>query len=309
MKMKKMISLLSVLTMLSTMGMNVSAESITDLSQTSSQDIKAVYQNGTVTAPEVFSVDIEWGSMEFTYDSGNTQSWNVDTLKYDITTGTPSWTCEEDANKVTITNNSNFKIQADLSYSQKNDSNIDGTFDNSSMTLDKYVDESSQISDSATLSLSGDLTDTTANKAIIGEVTATISGVPLYEVSSEENNYQTVQYTSTDGNTYECWVYSSTPKSAVLVSTEFYAYAYRTGVLGYDNQVADLQSRGGRMAKFEELSIITDSGIELTMYMNFNCQEYGVVWFDPGKGQWKYQISDKYDDSFYTAVFDVYSID
>lgn len=308
MKFKKMISLLSVLTMLSTMGMNVSAESITDLNQTSSQYIKAVYQNGTVTAPEVFSVDIEWGSMEFTYDSGNTQSWNVDTLKYDIITGTSSWTCEDGANKVTITNNSNFGIQADLSYSQKNDSNIDGTFDKSSMTLDKYVDENSQISDSATLSLSGDLTDTTANKAIIGEVTATISGVPLYEVSSEENNYQTVQYTSTDGKTYTCWVYSSTPKSAVLVSTEFYAYAYRTGVLGYDNQVADLQSRGGRMAKFEELSIITAAGVTVGQFENFNCQEYEVAWVS--NGQWKYQSgNNKYDDSCYMAVFDVYSID
>ncbi len=132
------------------------------------------------------------------------------------------------------------------------------------------------------------------------------------EVSCAENDYKTIDYTSSDGNTYTCYVYSSTEYSAVLISVIGWAYAYPVegwngryaGVLGYDNQVADLALKGARMPKFAELQILLDAGIDIGQFENFNCQEYEVAYVSGGV--WRGQEGDgKYDDSLYYAAFDL----
>ena len=124
------------------------------------------------------------------------------------------------------------------------------------------------------------------------------------EVSCAENNYKTIDYTSSDENTYTCYVYSSTEYSAVLISVNGWSYNHRNGVLGYDNQVADLASKGARMPKFAELQILLDAGMNLKITDNFNCQEYEVAWVENGK--WRGQKgNNKYADSAYHAVFEI----
>lgn len=123
------------------------------------------------------------------------------------------------------------------------------------------------------------------------------------EVSCAENNYKTIDYTSSDGNTYTCYVYSSTEYSAVLISVRNWGFSDGDGAYGYDNQVADLASKGARMPKFAELKIKTDAGEQYKITKNFSCQEYGVVWFQGG--EWTYQGGEKYDDSYYCAAFDL----
>ena len=124
------------------------------------------------------------------------------------------------------------------------------------------------------------------------------------EVSCAENNYKTIDYTSSDENTYTCYVYSSTEYSAVLISVNGWSHVAHNGVLGYDNQVADLASKGARMPKFAELQILLDAGMNLTKFDNFNCQEYEVAWVENGK--WRGQKgNNKYADSTYHAVFEI----
>ena len=124
------------------------------------------------------------------------------------------------------------------------------------------------------------------------------------EVSCAENNYKTIDYTSSDENTYTCYVYSSTEYSAVLISVNGWSYSDNSGVLGYDNQVADLASKGARMPKFAELQILLDAGMKLGITDNFNCQEYEVAWVENGK--WRGQAgNNKYKDSTYHAVFEI----
>lgn len=124
------------------------------------------------------------------------------------------------------------------------------------------------------------------------------------EVSCAENNYKTIDYTSSDENTYTCYVYSSTEYSAVLISVNGWSYGANNGVLGYDNQVADLASKGARMPKFAELQILLDAGMNLGILDNFNCQEYEVAWVENGK--WRGQAgNNKYKDSTYHAVFEI----
>ena len=124
------------------------------------------------------------------------------------------------------------------------------------------------------------------------------------EVSCAKNNYKTIDYTSSDENTYTCYVYSSTEYSAVLISVNGWSYNHHNGVLGYDNQVADLASKGARMPKFAELQILLDAGMNLKITDNFNCQEYEVAWVENGK--WRGQKgNNKYADGTYHAVFEI----
>lgn len=168
--MKKIIAATLALTLSMSMGNFVYA------TDDSSADIKATYQAGKENTDTVYSVDVEWGSLEYTYSSGVTRSWDPKTLKYKETSGTSSWTCQDGADKITVTNNSNADITASLAYA-KTDSNITGTFTNSKIGLKSAegtnVEESP--SETTTLSLEGALSDTTAERQEIGKVTVTIS--------------------------------------------------------------------------------------------------------------------------------------
>lgn len=73
-----------------------------------------VYGQATTTgaATTVYSVDVTWGSMEFTYNvAASDATWNPETHVYDASsTGTSLWTCVTDADKVTVTNHSNAAV-------------------------------------------------------------------------------------------------------------------------------------------------------------------------------------------------------
>ena len=142
----------------------------------SSADIKATYQAGKENTDTVYSVDVKWGSLEYTYSSGVTKSWDPTTLKYKETSGTSSWTCQDGADQITVTNNSNADITASLAYAGT-ESNITGTFSNSKIGLKSAEGTNAGEGPSGTtaLSLNGALSDTTASKKEIGNVTVTIS--------------------------------------------------------------------------------------------------------------------------------------
>ena len=168
--MKKIIAATLALTLSMSMGNFVYA--VDD----SSADIKATYQAGKENTDTVYSVDVKWGSLEYTYSSGVTKSWDPTTLKYQETSGTSSWTCQEGADQITVTNNSNADITASLAY-DKTDSNITGIFTNSKIGLKSAegTNVGESPSETTTLSLKGALSDTTAVKKEIGNVTVTIS--------------------------------------------------------------------------------------------------------------------------------------
>ena len=168
--MKKIIAATLALTLSMSMGNLVYAV------EDKSADIRATYQAGKENTDTVYSVDVKWGSLEYTYSSGVTKSWDPTTLKYKETSGTSSWTCQEGADQITVTNNSNADITASLAYG-KIDSNITGTFTNSKIGLKSAegTNVGESPSETTTLSLKGALSDTTAEKKEIGKVTVTIS--------------------------------------------------------------------------------------------------------------------------------------
>ncbi len=181
-----------------------------------SADIQATYQDGEITTETVYSVDVNWGSLEYTYNPNATKTWNPDTLKYEISNGTPSWTCESGANEIKVTNNSNTAISAKLAYQQTNNS-VKGTFDNAKISLKSA--EGTSVNDApsgtAVLSLSGNMAEN--DDATLGNVTVTIGD---FEGEKIQDNSIIVSkflefYTTADENvvmakgtfTYSKWIY------------------------------------------------------------------------------------------------------
>ena len=192
--MKKMIAATLALTLSMSMGNLVYAV------EDKSADIRATYQAGKENTDTVYSVDVKWGSLEYTYSSSVTKSWDPTTLKYKETSGTSSWTCQDGADQITVTNNSNADITASLAY-DKIDSNITGTFTNSKIGLKSAegTNVGESPSETTTLSLKGALSDTTAAKEEIGNVTVTIS-----DYIGKSSNYKW------DGNGNISWGYLNT---------------------------------------------------------------------------------------------------
>lgn len=76
------------------------------------KDVVGTYQSA-VAPDTVYSVDIEWGSMSFTYTEAQ-EVWDPTKLKY--VSGGGEWSCAEGANAVTVTNHSNATVIADVEF-------------------------------------------------------------------------------------------------------------------------------------------------------------------------------------------------
>lgn len=219
--MKKIIAATLALTLSMSMGNFVYA------ADDSSADIKATYQAGEENTDTVYSVDVEWGSLEYTYSSGVTRSWDPTTLKYKETSGKSSWTCQDGADQITVTNNSNADITASLAYAGT-ESNITGTFSNSKIGLKSAegTNAGEGPSGTTTLSLNGALSDTTAQKKEIGNVTVTIS-----DYIGTSSNYKW------DGNSNISWgfLYTTLTDGVYTVEKKCTQNSYGAGIFYFYN--------------------------------------------------------------------------
>ena len=100
--MKKLVSLILALALVLAMAVSASAATLTAVGE-QDIDVQAKYQDSTVTG-DVYSVDISWGTMQFTYAESGSLTWNPNDHSYDGTT-TTGWTAK--GYTVTVTNHSN----------------------------------------------------------------------------------------------------------------------------------------------------------------------------------------------------------
>ena len=175
--MKKIFAIIISLALLSTASVTAFAASpITAKDGSDSAVVKGTYVAGDASAT-VYSVDIAWGSMEFTDTDASKGTWNPDTHGYDGAKAA-TWSCATDANRIEVTNHSNANVTAQLSYAPDSGYNgISGSFsDGGTLNLNSAVDTrySAAPSGSATLSLTGDLASDTSAKTKIGVVTVTL---------------------------------------------------------------------------------------------------------------------------------------
>ena len=178
--MKKKTALVLTLAMVFSLApLSAYADTITTDGGTASHDVKATYRANSSggAGGTVYSVDITWGDMAFTY-TAEAGIWDPKTHTTTSSTG-GVWTVNNtDGDKITVTNHSNTDVTATFSYAAASDfDGITGTFDNASLNLESAVGTAVEAAPKATtsLSLDGALGSTTADNTKIGTITVTLN--------------------------------------------------------------------------------------------------------------------------------------
>ena len=176
--MKKIFALVLALVLTAALAVTCFAATVTSVPNSSNTaSVKATYAPGS-TSDTIYSVDVSFGDMAFTYNDAVQGTWNPETHGY---TGAvaANWTCAENANKITVTNHSNAAVDVDVTYAKAAGfEGITGTITNDSYTLVSAVDKATddaELTEVSTLTLSGALDAGTAANTTIGTVTVTIS--------------------------------------------------------------------------------------------------------------------------------------
>lgn len=171
--MKKFIAI--ILSVMLICSLSVTAFAQTTTGEDVSKDVKAKYVDGVAT-PEVCSVDVSWGAMEFTYSESGTKTWNPQTHEYTYNT-TAGWSAN--GNTVSVTNHSNKAVTASLKfealpeYSEK----IRGLFDKAELLLAsaENTDVENAPKDTATLSLEGTVGNELTEFTKVGSITVALN--------------------------------------------------------------------------------------------------------------------------------------
>lgn len=170
--MKKTIALVLAILMVATMSMTAFAGTMSDVGSDSA-DVKGTYEEGS-SGGTIYSIDITWGAMEFTFTDVSEGTWDPSTHEY-VDTADASWSAS--GNTVKVTNHSNTGVDVTFAYSKATGfESVTGTLDVTSQSLATAVGTavSAAPSVTSTLTLSGTLASTTAAKTKVGSVVVTI---------------------------------------------------------------------------------------------------------------------------------------
>lgn len=172
--MKKMISLLLALLMVMSLPLTAFAtDNVAASGGSKSADVKGTYSGSTPTP--VYSVDISWEGLDFTYNAATKGNWNATDHKYENGTGA-SWS---GTGTITITNHSNAGITATPTYTAA------GGYENANMNFSSTAlavatadngtngNPGTAVTGSITVTPTGSLPGGT-NGATIGQITITI---------------------------------------------------------------------------------------------------------------------------------------
>lgn len=175
--MKKLIATALALTMTLSLSTTALAAGNVDGAGVGSQDpidVTAKYNDST-TEPAVYSVDLAWEDMTFTYNESGSKVWDPATHTYTDNT-TASW--DKTTADITVTNHSNAAVDVTMTYAAQGDSGISGALSNATFNLAAGVegDYDHAASQVATLTISGTPNATvTAEGITVGTITVTIA--------------------------------------------------------------------------------------------------------------------------------------
>ena len=174
--MKKLLATALALTMTLSLSTTALAAGNVDGAGVGSQDpidVTAKYNDGA-TEPIVYSVDLTWEDMTFTYNESGTRTWNPDTHTYTDTT-TSGW--EKMTAAITATNHSNTEVTVKFVYTPDGATGVNASVSKDSFKLAAGVegDYSNADTDDSILTVWGTPNDTvTADGIVIGTITVTI---------------------------------------------------------------------------------------------------------------------------------------
>ena len=136
-------------------------------------DVTAKYNDGA-TEPTVYSVDLTWEDMTFTYNESGTRTWDPDTHTYTDTTSA-GW--DKVAAAVTATNHSNTEVTVKFDYTPQGATGVNASMSKDSFKLTAGVENkpSEAATDSSILTITGTPNNSvTAEGVTIGTITVTI---------------------------------------------------------------------------------------------------------------------------------------
>lgn len=174
--MKKMITTVLALVMVMSPGVNAfAAETV---GQNGSRDIEVTARySDTVTTPDVYSVDIEWDNMTFTYSEAGTMEWDPATHTYEENV-TAGW--DKKSAAVTVTNHSNVAVNVTFGYTPVETFGVTTSLSNTEAAVKLAAgvegDVAGAESATATLTVSGTPNEAvTAEGVVVGTITVKIS--------------------------------------------------------------------------------------------------------------------------------------
>lgn len=176
MRIKKLTAVAMTGMMVFGMGTSVFAASqITTVGGSDTGEVKAKYV-ADAKAETVYSVDIEWGSMEYTYTIASEGTWDPATHTFKNASA-GAWSCGEHDNEVKVTNHSNAAVKASFKYAaEEGYDEISGTFNKN--IADLATAEGTAVEEAPTetvsLNLEGALDKNVTNPTQIGTATVTL---------------------------------------------------------------------------------------------------------------------------------------
>ena len=187
--MKKLLSMMLVLVLMMSLSVTAFAANYTE-EQDVSTTVTATYVAGGAGGT-VFSVDVEWSAMDFTYQAPKWAQWDAENHKYtDAVTG--GWT---GSGTVTITNHSNVALDVTPGYTMNTgytdttlvfkdgDTAIDGA-----MIVASAADTNAAVEKTITVTADGKLASG-ANQTEIGTVKVTIAESDYVSLATAEALY------------------------------------------------------------------------------------------------------------------------
>ena len=174
MNMKKLVSMLAVAALTCAMGTTAFAADQDGVGTGSyNTDVKGTYYAGS-SSDVVYSVDIAWTDMSFTYTGAGEGTWDPETHQYEGGTEA-SWTASNDS--ITVTNHSNAAVKATASYQAETGyESTTMTFGNNEATVATAVGTEVASAPSATITVTpGGTLAESANGGKIGTITVSIA--------------------------------------------------------------------------------------------------------------------------------------
>ena len=188
--MKKLLTLLTAAAMLLSVSVTAFAEAGNETnngSAATSITVKGTYTKGS-SATEVISVDIAWGAMKFNYTDESEGTWDPATHQY-IGKAAAKWENVKDengdpTNKISVTNHSNTKVNAVMTFTKAEGTDIEGSFDKAKLTLDSAEGKTVENAPTAEAVFNVTGGSITAD-ATIGTITVNISDYILVSTPQE----------------------------------------------------------------------------------------------------------------------------
>lgn len=168
--MKKMIATTLTLTLALSIGATAMAVGLGD----HEIDVTAKYADA-VNTPDVYSLDLVWSDMTFTYSKSGTRTWNPETHTY-TESSQASW--DKTTATIQMTNHSNVSVDVDLAYNPIGDTGVTGQFGvtDYNFRAGEEGNPAGASSKTATLTISGTPNSSVdANGIQVGTVTITVS--------------------------------------------------------------------------------------------------------------------------------------